>query len=228
MICITAGDIVYHKRRPVHPDRITQMPSTRGFLLSCCTAGLIFAQAAPKKQLTARELFYAAPQAAAPHSAGARQASPAQAFQVVETPLQTAPVEIATAAAPAARVHSPRPCPPGGAPPLGSALHRPQTRRRRYSHRSPQRHHLPLRRPHTLQRRSQRPRLSLHHQSGLQRQLEAHVPLRPKSRTATTASKAWRPYTMPPGNRVYASIAPPAPRTSSSSSPASPSPTSKA
>ncbi len=41
------------------------MPIVRGTLLICCAAGILSAQSAPK-QLTARELFYAAAQAPAP------------------------------------------------------------------------------------------------------------------------------------------------------------------
>ena len=55
-----AGDIVITRGgRPTRPDNLS-MPLTRSLLLACCTAGLIFAQPAPQKQLTARELFYAA------------------------------------------------------------------------------------------------------------------------------------------------------------------------
>src|ERR1035441_10511034 len=56
-----AGDIVITRggRPTLLPDNLS-MPLTRRFLLACCTVGLIFAQPAPQKQLTARELFYAA------------------------------------------------------------------------------------------------------------------------------------------------------------------------
>ena len=42
------------------------MPLARGLFVTFCTASLISAQNAPKKQLTARELFYAAAQMPAP------------------------------------------------------------------------------------------------------------------------------------------------------------------
>jgi hypothetical protein len=74
------------------------MPSTRGFLLSCCTAGLIFAQDAPKKQLTARELFYAAPQAAARNQQAPGKSSPRKSSKSTKESV-TRPVEIATATA---------------------------------------------------------------------------------------------------------------------------------
>ena len=92
------------------------MRPTRGFLLTCCTAGLIFAQAAAKKQLTARELFYAAAQAPA---AKANTARP-PAKRSTATPAK--PVEIARAAPrPAAAPPAPAtaPMPASGAPPLG-------------------------------------------------------------------------------------------------------------
>jgi hypothetical protein len=99
------------------------MPFIRGFLLSCGTAGLIFAQAAPQKQLTARELFYAA--APAPTSAAARTAAARPpARRSTATPAK--PVEIARAdpRPPAPRPTEPpapatAPMPPSGAPPLG-------------------------------------------------------------------------------------------------------------
>ena len=100
----------------------------RGFLLFCSTAGLVFAQAAPPKQLTARELFYAAAQAPAAKTDSAR--APAK------RPARTTPkpVEIARAEArpPAPRPSEPvvqaaaskpapttAPMPASGAPPLG-------------------------------------------------------------------------------------------------------------
>jgi hypothetical protein len=102
------------------------MRSSRGFLLSCCTAGLIFAQAAPQKQLSARELFYAAAQAPA-------AAKPATARPPAKRPTATPPkpVEIARADTrppaplPTAPPVAPRPAPAtapmpaSGAPPLG-------------------------------------------------------------------------------------------------------------
>jgi hypothetical protein len=96
------------------------MPFTRGFLLSCCTAGLIFAQAAPHKQLTARELFYAAAPAPAAKTGAARPparrstASPAKPVEIARAdsrpraPSTTEPPAPATA-----------PMPASGAPPLG-------------------------------------------------------------------------------------------------------------
>ncbi len=100
------------------------MLTTRGVLLSCCTASLIFSQAAPKKQLTARELFYAAAQA--PAAAKNDTARPA-----AKRPARPKPVEIATADVkpvaspttptppPPAPVHTTAPMPTGGAQPLG-------------------------------------------------------------------------------------------------------------
>src|ERR1035437_11112434 len=106
------------------------MPSTRGFLLSCCTAGMIFAQAAPKRQLTARELFYAAAQ---PPAAAKPATARPPAKRSTATPAK--PVEIARADTrppaprptepPVAQPAAPRPAPAtapmpaSGAPPLG-------------------------------------------------------------------------------------------------------------
>ncbi|MGD0778220.1 MAG: DUF4384 domain-containing protein [Candidatus Solibacter sp.] len=95
------------------------MPPIRGFLLFCCTAGLIFAQAAPQKQLTARELFYAAAQTPAAKPDNARP----PAKRSTRTPAK--PVEIARAdpRPPAPRPAEPPPAtapmPAGGAAPLG-------------------------------------------------------------------------------------------------------------
>ena len=91
------------------------MPVTRGFLLSCCTAGLIFAQAVPPKQLTARELFYAAPQTPATRTDTARP----PAKRAARPPAK--PVEIARADSPRPAASQPAtaPMPPIGAPPLG-------------------------------------------------------------------------------------------------------------
>jgi Domain of unknown function (DUF4384) len=97
------------------------MRSTRGFLLFCCTAGLIFSQAAPKKQLTARELFYAAAQAPAAPTKPVAAKPPAKRAPAM-TPK---PVEIARADTkpPAPRPAQPAPAtapmPASGAPPLG-------------------------------------------------------------------------------------------------------------
>jgi hypothetical protein len=93
------------------------MPPTRGFLLYCCAAGLMFAQAAPNKQLTARELFYAAPQAAAHTQQAPAKASPGKSSKSSKGSAST-PVEIATAAAPPTPPLT-APMPSSGAPPLG-------------------------------------------------------------------------------------------------------------
>jgi hypothetical protein len=92
------------------------MPSIRGFLLSCCTAGLIYSQA-PQKQLTARELFYAAaqvPAAAAKPSAARppakRSATPPKPVEIARA--DTKPPALRTAqSAPATA-----PMPASGAP----------------------------------------------------------------------------------------------------------------
>jgi hypothetical protein len=97
------------------------MPLTRRFLLACCTVGLIFAQPAPQKQLTARELFYAAaPAPAAVKPVAARP--PARR----STAAPAKPVEIARAdsrppapRAPDQPAPTTAPMPPSGAPPLG-------------------------------------------------------------------------------------------------------------
>src|ERR1019366_9247442 len=105
------------------------MRSTRGFLLFCCTAGLIFAQAAPQKQLTARELFYAAAQApAAAKPATARPpakrptATPPKPVEIARADTRPpAPRTTASAAQPAPPQPAPAtaPMPASGAPPLG-------------------------------------------------------------------------------------------------------------
>jgi hypothetical protein len=94
---------------------------TRGLLVLLSAATLVTAQeSAQKKQLTARELFYAAVQApATPASTHSR----APAKRATHTPPK--PVEIARAQAPAvdAATHAPAPAtapmPANGAPPLG-------------------------------------------------------------------------------------------------------------
>jgi Domain of unknown function (DUF4384) len=103
------------------------MLSTRGFLLSCCTAGLIFAQAAPKKQLTARELFYAAAQA--PAAAKTDAARPPAKRAARPKPVEIARADIkptdSTPTATALPTPNPHPAPAtapmptGGAQPLG-------------------------------------------------------------------------------------------------------------
>jgi hypothetical protein len=105
------------------------MPLTRGFLLFGGAAGLIFAQAAPPKQLTARELFYAvaapAPTAAPTAASTAKTSAPRPPARH-STAIPAKPVEIARADTrpPLPRptqpvVHATAPMPPGGAPPLG-------------------------------------------------------------------------------------------------------------
>src|ERR1035441_8306879 len=69
---LAAGDIVITRGGRSTLTGQPTMPTTRGFALSCCTACLIFGQAAPQKQLTARELFYAAAQAPASQTGNAR------------------------------------------------------------------------------------------------------------------------------------------------------------
>jgi hypothetical protein len=101
------------------------MLTTRGVLLSCCTASLIFAQAAPKKQLTARELFYAAAQAPAAKSDTARPPAkrPARPKPVEVARADVKPPSTAAAATPtpaaAQLVPATAPMPTGGAQPLG-------------------------------------------------------------------------------------------------------------
>jgi hypothetical protein len=94
------------------------MRSIRGFLLFCGTAGLTFAQAAPNKQLTARELFYAAAQL--PAAAKTDTARP-PARRSTRTPAK--PVEIARAdtrpPTPGAIQPATASMPASGAPPLG-------------------------------------------------------------------------------------------------------------
>src|ERR1019366_1169364 len=69
---LAAGDIVITRGGRSTLTGQPTMPTTRGFALSCCTACLIFGQAAPQKHLTARELFYAAAQAPASQTGNAR------------------------------------------------------------------------------------------------------------------------------------------------------------
>src|ERR1039457_2057464 len=89
---LAAGDIVITRGgRPTRPD-YQSMPLTRRFLLSFCTAGLIFAQPAPQKHLPARDLFYAA--APAPAAVKPVAARP-PARRSTATPAK--PVEIARA-----------------------------------------------------------------------------------------------------------------------------------
>jgi hypothetical protein len=105
------------------------MPPVRGFLLSCCTAGLIFAQTAPPKQLTARELFYAAAQAPAAAKTGAARppakrsnATPAKSVEIARADTRPpAPRTSASVSQPATPppASATAPMPTGGAPPLG-------------------------------------------------------------------------------------------------------------
>src|ERR1017187_4801552 len=88
---LAAGDIVIKSGGRSTLTGQPTMPTTRGFALSCCTACLIFGQAAPQKQLTARELFYAAAQAPASQTGNARP----PAKRSTRTPAK--PVEIARA-----------------------------------------------------------------------------------------------------------------------------------
>src|ERR1039457_4867879 len=105
------------------------MRFARGFLLSCCTACLIFAQAAPQKQLTARELFYAAAQIPAaaksdtPRPPAKRSTrTPAKPVEVARADTRPpAPVPPAPGAQTAAQPPAPATAsmPASGAPPLG-------------------------------------------------------------------------------------------------------------
>jgi hypothetical protein len=99
----------------------------RGFLLFCSTAGLIFAQAATHKQLTARELFYAAAQAPAAKTDAARPPAKRPA-RIVPKPVEVARAENKPPAGPTEPVPPPAaskpapataPMPSSGAPPLG-------------------------------------------------------------------------------------------------------------
>src|SRR4051794_14225788 len=109
----------------------------RGFLLFCSTAGLIFSQAAPHKQLTARELFYAAAPAPAAPAAKSDSGKTDSARPAAKRPSRTAPkpVEVARAEekppaprpaepfSPSVEAAKPAPLtaslPASGAPPLG-------------------------------------------------------------------------------------------------------------
>src|SRR5690349_10023909 len=91
------------------------MPLSRGFFLTFCTATLISAQSESRKELTPRELFYAAAQAPAAKSAPARPAAARSAPRVakpapkpVETPVPVVKTAVQTA-----------PMPASGEPPLG-------------------------------------------------------------------------------------------------------------
>src|SRR5215470_11679264 len=96
------------------------MLTTRGVLLSCCTASLIFSQAAPKKQLTARELFYAAAQAPAKSDTARPPAKrPARPKPVEVARAEVKPPSTAAATAAATPPPATAPMPTGGAQPLG-------------------------------------------------------------------------------------------------------------
>src|ERR1039457_1944774 len=116
---LAAGDIVITRGGRSTLTGQPTMPTTRGFALSCCTACLIFGQAAPPKQLTARELFYAAARALARQTGNAPPpATPqrrADAPPTRPTPAPTAPRPAHPPTPPAA----PAPLPPNGHPPLG-------------------------------------------------------------------------------------------------------------
>ena len=71
------------------------MPATRGFFALLSAAAVLCAQDAPKKQLTARELFYAATKPATPKT-DVPKAAPPVAPRSTRTPAK--PVEIAVAA----------------------------------------------------------------------------------------------------------------------------------
>jgi hypothetical protein len=94
---------------------LARMPFARALLLSCCTAGLLLAQPAPKKQFTARELFYAAPQAP-PTSQPPAKGSPHKSSKSSKAAAKNA-VEIATAAPPPSTPTASLTA--GGEPPLG-------------------------------------------------------------------------------------------------------------
>src|ERR1035438_9327709 len=118
---LAAGDIVITRGGRSTRTGQPTMPPTRGFALSCCTACLIFGQAAPQKQITALVLFYppAQPPAAKAPAVKTGNARP-PATRSTRTPAK--PVEIARAdpkspapqAAPATA-----PMPANGQPPLG-------------------------------------------------------------------------------------------------------------
>src|SRR5260370_18246987 len=122
---ITSGDIVYTRggRPPFGPEN----HMTRGFLLILSAATLVSAQDTTKKQLTARELFYAAAQAPAPaprsrppaKTAPRTTPTPPKPADVAraDTHAQTSPPD-STAPTPAAAPAT-APMPSSGAPPLG-------------------------------------------------------------------------------------------------------------
>ena len=97
------------------------MPPTRGFALACCTACLIIGQAAPQKQLTARELFYAAAQAPAAQASAAKTANTRPAAKrSTRTPAKPVEMAHADANSPAAQAApATAPMPANGQPPLG-------------------------------------------------------------------------------------------------------------
>src|SRR5437762_2841889 len=103
------------------------MSPSRGFFAVLCAAAMLPAQNAPKKQLTARELFYAAPQAPAPPKPTAAPKAPPKAVTRVNPPPPKT-VEVARAEPqPPSQTKDPvvkvaaqtAPLPASGAPPLG-------------------------------------------------------------------------------------------------------------
>ena len=144
---IAPDDIVVTRGgRSTRTGEPINMPLTRGFLLSCCTAGLIFAQSVPPKQLTARELFYAAPQTPTPRPPAKRAVRP-----------PAKPVEIARATTRPRPQPATAPMPATGAPPLGLRYTILKNRRRQHPHRSPQRHRLSRRRSHPVKSQTNQP-----------------------------------------------------------------------
>jgi len=100
----------------------------RGFLLLCSTAGLVLAQAAPPKQLTARELFYAAAQAPANKTDSGRAPAkrparttpkPVEIARAEVRPPAPRPSEPVVQAAASKPAPTTAPMPASGVPPLG-------------------------------------------------------------------------------------------------------------
>ena len=98
----------------------------RGILVSCCSAGLVFAQGSGGKQLTARELFYAAapgPATAPAKTSAARPAvrrstrTPAKPVEVARA--ESRPPEPRDGVSAAAVMPVTAPMPQSGTPPLG-------------------------------------------------------------------------------------------------------------
>jgi hypothetical protein len=91
------------------------MPLARRLFVTFCAAGLISAQNAPQKQLTARELFYAAAQMPAPKPDPAK--APPKAAPIRSTKTPPKPVEIATSDSKPSQSR-----PPSGAPTSGEIV----------------------------------------------------------------------------------------------------------